>query len=77
MDYESVTQACNKTFSSLGNEISQMAIKFFSVHTSTNHSPCSLTAGSVSSAFCITITGIPVAKECRMFHNFEISFYPT
>jgi hypothetical protein len=28
----------------------------------------SLAAGNTSSALCTTILGIPVAKECRVFH---------
>jgi hypothetical protein len=37
----------------------------------------SLTAGSVSSILCNTSLGIPVARECRHFHNLETYFYHT
>jgi hypothetical protein len=78
MDYENVTQAWNKTSSFLGNENSQTTNK--TLFCAQKHKPLtmlSLTAGRISSAFCIPNIGIPVPKECRMLRNFEISFYPT
>jgi hypothetical protein len=36
----------------------------------------SLAAGKISSALCSTILGIPIARECKIFHNLETLFYP-
>jgi hypothetical protein len=33
-----------------------------------------LTAGSISSALCSRILGIPVASECRIVHNLKTFF---
>jgi hypothetical protein len=49
-------------------------IKFFCPHKHKTLTILSLTAGIISSALCNRILGIPVAKECRNFHNLETFF---
>jgi hypothetical protein len=49
-------------------------IKFFCAHKHKTLTILSLTAENVSSALCSRILGIPVARECRIFHNLETIF---
>jgi hypothetical protein len=63
-------------FSFLGNE-NWHIIKFFCTHKHKTLTILSLTAGNISSALCSRILGIPVARECRIFHNLKTSFYHT
>jgi hypothetical protein len=52
-----------------------MTVKLLSDYTSTKHLPWFLSqAGNISSALCSRILGIPVARECRIFHKLETIF---
>jgi hypothetical protein len=46
-----------------------MTTKFVCEHKDKTLTMLSLTAGNISSALCIRILSIPVARECRIFHN--------
>jgi hypothetical protein len=63
-------QDWHKMFSFFGYENWQI-INFFCTHKHKTFTILSLTAGNVSSTLCSRIIGIPVARECRIFHNLE------
>jgi hypothetical protein len=67
-------QDWHKMFSFLGYENWQI-IKFFCTHMHKTLNILSHTAGNVPSTLCSRILGIPVARECRIFHNLKTFFH--
>jgi hypothetical protein len=73
-----LTQVPNKNVQLLTlRELTDDNKTFVCVHKHKTLTIVSLTAGNISSALCSTILGIPVARECRIFHNLETFFYNT